>query len=86
MSKSILHLDLHPLAKDGRAVDQALRNIFEEAMRKRVRAIEIIPGKGGGQLRQRVLKWLRQPDIKQHYHRLEIDSKNHGRLFVHFRW
>ena len=86
MSKSVLQLDLHPLAKDGRAIDQALRDVFQVALRKRIRTIEIIPGKGSGQLRQRVLRWLRQPEIKQQYHRIEIDTENHGRLFVHFRW
>jgi hypothetical protein len=25
-------------------------------------------------------------DIKPLYHRVEKDSKNFGRLFVHFRW
>jgi hypothetical protein len=25
-------------------------------------------------------------DIKPPYHRVEKDSKNFGRLFVHFRW
>ena len=48
--------------------------------------MEIIPGKGSGQLKKRVLRFLEQPDIKPLYHRIEKDSKNYGRLFVHFRW
>ena len=29
---------------------------------------------------------LERKDIKARYHRVEKDSKNFGRLFVHFRW
>lgn len=83
---SRLKLDLHPLFNQGRSIEAALQGVVEEAERKRIREIEIIPGKGSGQLRRRVLRFLQRPDIKQRYHRIEIDSKNHGRLFVHFRW
>jgi DNA-nicking Smr family endonuclease len=85
MPKSILHLDLHPLAKNGRAINSALLEGLREAQEKRVKAIEIIPGKGSGQLMKRVKKFLAQPDIKDCYKRIEVDSKNHGRLFVYFR-
>jgi len=85
VSKSILHLDLHPIAKNGRALDEALRELLATAVKKRVKTAEIIPGKGSGQLMKRVKKWLAQPEIKTQYKRVEIDSKNHGRLFVHFR-
>jgi DNA-nicking Smr family endonuclease len=81
-----LKLDLHPLFNEGRSIDAALLRIIEEAESKRIREVEIIPGKGSGQLRRRVLRFLERPDIKPKYHRIEIDSKNHGRLFVHFRW
>lgn len=85
MSKSILHLDLHPIAKNGRAIDTALRELLDEAERKRARSAEIIPGKGGGQLMKRVKKFLDQREVKDRYKRIEIDPKNHGRMFVHFR-
>jgi hypothetical protein len=85
MSKSVLHLDLHPIAKNGRALDEALREAMDTATNKRLKAIEIIPGKGSGQLMIRVKKFLAQPEIKNLYKRVEIDSKNHGRLFVYFR-
>lgn len=81
-----LKLDLHPLFNQGRSIEAALQGIVDEAERKRIREVEIIPGKGSGQLRRRVLRFLQRSDIKQRYHRIEIDSKNHGRLFVHFRW
>lgn len=85
MSKSMLHLDLHSIAKNGRALDDALTDLIEEAVRKRVKSAEIIPGKGSGQLMKRVKRFLNQKNIKAQYKRIEIDSKNHGRLFVHFR-
>jgi len=33
-----------------------------------------------------VLRFLERKDIKALYHRVEKDSKNFGRVFVHFRW
>lgn len=81
-----LKLDLHPLFNQGRSIDAALRDLFDEAERKRIREVEIIPGKGSGQLKKRVMRFLEQPEVKQRYHRVEKDSHNHGRVFVHFRW
>ena len=85
MSKSILHLDLHPIAKNGGAIDKALEELIAKATQKNVKAVEIIPGKGSGQLMKRVKKFLDQKDIRTQYKRVEVDSKNHGRLFVYFR-
>jgi dsDNA-specific endonuclease/ATPase MutS2 len=85
MSKSVLHLDLHAIAKNGRAIEAALEELIEEAVAKRVKTAEIIPGKGSGQLMKRVKKFLDRKDIKSQYKRVEADTKNHGRLFVHFR-
>jgi len=59
--------------------------VIAEAVAKRIALVEIIPGKGSGQLKKRVLKFLDQPDIKALYHRIDKDSKNFGRIFVHFR-
>ena len=81
-----LKLDLHDVYNDGRAIDQALDSIFKEAIEKRIREVEIIPGKGSGQLRKKVERFLRQPHIKPLYHRIENDSKNFGRLFVYFKF
>jgi DNA-nicking Smr family endonuclease len=85
MAKSTLHLDLHPIAKNSQALESALEDLFAEAAKKRVKTAEIIPGKGSGQLMKRVKRWLQQKHIKAQYKRIEIDSNNHGRLFVHFR-
>lgn len=81
-----LSLDLHDIYNSGQQIDQALLEIIEEAEEKRIKLIEIIPGKGSGQLKKRVLRFLQQPEIKSRYHRIDKDSKNHGRLFVRFKF
>lgn len=58
---------------------------MDEAEQKKAKTVEIIPGKGSGQLKKRVLRFLDRKDVKARYHRVEKDSKNFGRLFVHFR-
>jgi DNA-nicking Smr family endonuclease len=81
-----LTLDLHDIYNRGSQIDAALRDIIDEAVRKKAKTIEIIPGKGSGQLKKRVLRFLDQKEIKALYHRVEKDSDNFGRVFVHFRW
>jgi DNA-nicking Smr family endonuclease len=81
-----LKLDLHDVYNRGAAIDAALRDVMEEAAAQKASVVEIIPGKGSGQLKKRVLRFLDQPDIKPLYHRVEKDSRNFGRVFVHFRW
>ncbi len=85
MSNRIYHLDLHPIAKDGRKIDTTLAEALEMVLKKRLAILEIIPGKGTGQLMKRVKKWLQEPQVKNTYFRVEVDDKNHGRVFVHFR-
>ena len=80
-----LVLDLHDLYNKGDKIEAELERIIDEAVAKRIKLVEIIPGKGSGQLKKRVLRFLEQGRIKQRYHRIEKDSKNFGRLFVHFR-
>ncbi len=81
-----LKLDLHDIYNKGQDIDRALSGIMQEAARTKASLVEIIPGKGSGQLKKRVLRYLDQPDVKVLYHRVEKDSKNFGRIFVHFRW
>lgn len=81
-----LKLDLHPIYNDSRALEAELNRIIEEAVQKRITPVEIIPGKGSGQLKKKVLRFLNQPHIKAQYHRLEKDDKNFGRVFVHFKF
>lgn len=80
-----LKLDLHDIFNKGRDIDRALNDIMDEAERKKAKTVEIIPGKGSGQLKKRVLRFLDRKDVKARYHRVEKDSANFGRLFVHFR-
>jgi DNA-nicking Smr family endonuclease len=81
-----LVLDLHDIYNRSGDIDRALRDIIDEAVAKHAPLVEIIPGKGSGALKKRVLRFLDQPDVKSRYHRVEKDSKNFGRIFVHFRW
>ncbi len=80
-----LKLDLHDIYNRGDAIDRALEGIIDEAVEKKASVVEIIPGKGSGQLKKRVLRYLDRKDVKARYHRVEKDSKNFGRIFVHFR-
>lgn len=80
-----LKLDLHPIYNDSKAIEAALQGVIEEAVDKRAKEVEIIPGKGSGALKKSVLRFLQRPEIQSRYHRLEKDSDNWGRLFVHFR-
>jgi DNA-nicking Smr family endonuclease len=81
-----LTLDLHDIFNRGEQIEAALNDIMREAVAKKIPLVEIIPGKGSGVLKERVLKFLQQKQIKTLYHRLEKDSKNFGRLWVHFRF
>jgi DNA-nicking Smr family endonuclease len=81
-----LKLDLHEIYNRGADIDRALQSIIDEAVAKRAPLVEIIPGKGSGQLKKRVLRFLDRKDIRALYHRVEKDSDNYGRIFVHFRW
>ncbi|MFA6258981.1 MAG: Smr/MutS family protein [Candidatus Peribacteraceae bacterium] len=83
MSK--LKLDLHEIFRNGKAISQELGRIIDEANEKHIKMVEIIPGKGSGQLKRRVIRFLNEPYIRNRYHRFEVDEKNHGRIFVHFR-
>jgi dsDNA-specific endonuclease/ATPase MutS2 len=80
-----LKLDLHDIFSNGKAIESELNRVIQEAVSKRIELVEIIPGKGSGQLKKGVLRFLAQPQIKRLYHRIEKDDKNFGRIFVHFR-
>ena len=79
-------LDLHDIYNKGPLIDGELNRVIAEALEKKIALVEIIPGKGSGQLKKRVLRFLNRPEIKQLYHRLEKDDKNFGRIFIHFRY
>jgi DNA-nicking Smr family endonuclease len=81
-----LKLDLHDVYNRGADIDRALRDVMAEAVAEKAPLVEIIPGKGSGALKKHVLRFLDQPEVRALYHRVEKDSKNFGRVFVHFRW
>ena len=81
-----LKLDLHDIYNRGSDIDRALRDIIAQAVAKKAPLVEIIPGKGSGQLKKHVLRFLEQAHIKAPLYRIEKDSRNHGRIFIHFRW
>jgi DNA-nicking Smr family endonuclease len=81
-----LVLDLHDIYNKGDSIDAELNRVITQAVEKKIALVEIIPGKGSGQLKKRVLRFLDQSDIKKLYHRLEKDDKNFGRMFVHFKF
>ena len=80
-----IKLDLHPIFNRGGSIDGELNRVIQEAVDKGISLVEIIPGKGSGQLKKHVLRFLEQKHIKALYHRIEKDDKNFGRVFVHFR-
>jgi DNA-nicking Smr family endonuclease len=84
MSK--LKLDLHNIYNKSNLIDKALNEIINDAIDKKIKLVEIIPGKGSGQLKKKVIRFLQQPHIKNKYHRIDKDSKNFGRIFVHFKF
>ncbi len=49
-------LDLHEIYNKGFAIDAELSQVITEALQKKITLVEIIPGKGSGQLKKRV--WI----------------------------
>ena len=81
-----LKLDLHDIYNQGPEIERALQRVFDEAAAKKAPVIEIIPGKGSGQLKKHVLRFLDKNRPPAKHVRIEKDSKNFGRIFVHMRW
>jgi len=80
-----LKLDLHDIYSNGKKLENALTAVMKEAQEKKAKKVEIIAGKGSGQLKKYVLRLL-EKRYKGVYHRIEKDDKNWGRIFVWFRW
>lgn len=81
-----LKVDLHDIYNRGADIERELNRVIDEAEARHASVVEIIPGKGSGQLKKHVLRFLDRPEVKVRYHRVEKDSRNWGRLVVHFRW
>jgi DNA-nicking Smr family endonuclease len=68
-------LDLHDIFNKGWSIDSELERVISEAVARKIDLVEIIPGKGSGQLKKRVLRFLAEPDIKKLYHRLKRTTR-----------
>lgn len=79
-----LTLDLHPIFRNDRAIDSAVRAVIFRAAREKVKVVEIISGKGAGKLSHRVLAMLNQPHLRKFYRHVETDPHNTGRVLIHF--
>lgn len=84
MSK--LKLDLHAIYNDSDRIEKEIRRVLSEACDKKIRLIEIIPGKGSGQLKKTVLRFLMRPPLNKIGFRIEKDDKNFGRIFLHLKF
>ncbi|WP_218020429.1 Smr/MutS family protein [Nocardia sienata] len=79
-----LTVDLHPVFRSDRDIDNVLRSALFRASAQKVALLQIIPGKGSGTLKRRVLAKLGQPSLKKLYRRVDSDPGNKGRILVHF--
>ncbi len=48
-----LKLDLHDVFNKGKKIDEELERVIREASEKGIKMVEIIPGKGSGQLKKK---------------------------------
>ena len=83
---SEIKIDLHDCFNRSDEIDRTLRDAFDRAQKLRARTLQIVHGKGTGQLKKRVQRFLQQSDVKAVTRSVDNDSKNWGRLFIHFRW
>ena len=81
-----IKIDLHDVYNDSDAIDRALADALEQARRTRTKCLQIIHGKGSGQLKKRVARFLQSPEVRAVARNVDNDSKNWGRVFVYFRW
>ena len=81
-----LTLDLHDIYNRGTEIEKALQQKFDEAIAKKAPLLEIIPGKGTGQLKKHVLRFLEKKSSSTKNMRVEKPSKNFGTIKVHFNW
>ncbi len=85
MSTRNLKLDLHSIYNKTEMINRSLNEIMNDAEERGVKSIEIICGKGSGQLKKRVLQFLNQKEIRPRYQRIKKDSDNFGRIFIYFK-
>ena len=71
-----LTLDLHDIYNHGSEIEKALQQKFDEAIAKKAPMLEIIPGKGSGQLKKHVLRFLEKKRSSAKNMRVEKDRKS----------
>ena len=80
-----LKLDLHDIYNRGDRIEAELNNIIEEAMGKRISLVEIIPGKGSGQLKKKSVALSEPAPHPRPITALTKIARIMGASFVHFR-
>jgi len=78
-------LDLHPIFRNDQAIYRAIQQALFRCASTGVDVLEIIPGRGSGTLKHRVLAFLEQRQLRRLYARVEADPNNACRILVHFR-
>ena len=58
-----IKLDLRAIFNKGLKIDMELKRVISEAVQKKISPVEIIPGKGNGQLKKHVLRFLGQVQL-----------------------
>lgn len=81
----MMNLDLHPIFRNNQDIGLALRRFIFKAAQSGDPVVEIIPGKGSGRLKKRVLAFLDQKHVKRLYVRRKTDPDNTGRVLVYFK-
>ncbi|GAA1027329.1 MULTISPECIES: Smr/MutS family protein [Amycolatopsis] len=78
-----LMVDLHGMFRSDREIAKTVRSALFRAAGQKLESVELIPGKGSGTLRRRVLAILEQPHLVKYYRRVETDPGNEGRILVY---
>ncbi len=81
---SVLKIDLHDIFNKQKEIDKVLFDAINTASTKRMDEVEIIPGKGTGQLKKKVIRFLNDKKIKKMYSRYKVDNINFGKIYVYF--
>ena len=53
-----IKLDQHDIFNKGRSIEDELNRVISDAVEKKIALVEIVPGKGSGQMKKRVLRFL----------------------------
>lgn len=81
-----IQLDLQQVYKSSEAIDDALTQLFDEVIKRRIKEAYILPSKGIGHLLKNINRHFRQPGIKQHFVRLQIEKNPVEAIRLFFRF